>query len=263
MELDESRLPLDLHRVQAALEANGWSGPAPALRASTASTLEAIRTRSAAGALGLTTVVADATDTELGPFSGSRLPPGGALWLSTHTGPIDSDAGAGWATLLASLAVADALRDVARVPAEVAWPDSITITGAMCGGDAGSRHVGAVRTDVLESGLVVRMVIAVGISSLELPAGTSSVYAEGGSIDRTLILAALLPRLARRLTQWRTGDPRLRLDYRERCRTIGRLMVVPEGHGRVTGVDDRGDLIVDVDGESHSVRSRASAPIGG
>ena len=45
MELDESRLPLDRGRVQAALEANGWSGPAPALRASTASTLEAIRTR--------------------------------------------------------------------------------------------------------------------------------------------------------------------------------------------------------------------------
>jgi len=40
-------------------------------------------------------------------------------------------------------------------------------------------------------------------------------------------------------------------------------MVVPEGHGRVTGVADRGDLIVDVDGEPHSVRNRESAAIGG
>jgi biotin-(acetyl-CoA carboxylase) ligase len=263
MELDESRLPLDLRRVQAALEANGWTGPAPVLRVSVASTLDAIGAQSAAGAPGMTTVAADATDAELGPFSGSRLPPGGALWLSMQTGTIRPDDGPGWATLLASLAAADALRAVASVPAEVGWPDTITITGAMCGGDAGSRPLGAVHTDVLDSGLVVSMVIAVGISSHELPPGTSSVYAEGGSIDRTQILAALLPQLERRLTQWRTGDPQLRHDYRERCQTIGRLMVVPEGHGQVTGVDDMGDLIVDVDGRSHSARRRKSAAIGG
>jgi BirA family biotin operon repressor/biotin-[acetyl-CoA-carboxylase] ligase len=133
------------------------------------------------------------------------------------------------------------------------WPDGITVPGTKCGGDASSLQVGSVRTDLVDSGVVVSIVIAVGISSADLPVGTSSIFSEGGSIDRTQILPTLLLELARRVEQWRSGDPVLGADYRERCQTLGRLTDVAEGRGPASGIDDAGNLLVTVGGVPISI----------
>jgi BirA family biotin operon repressor/biotin-[acetyl-CoA-carboxylase] ligase len=200
----------------------------------------------------LSTAVVEPWDGEIGPFVGSDLPPGSALVVSV----LVTDAGGrdvGWLPLLGALAAADALRAASRVPAEVLWPDVITVPGTKCGGDAGSLQVGSVRAERADSGLVLTMVIAVGISASDLPAGTSSIYSEGGSIDRTTILATLLPELARRIEQWRSGDHALVADYRERCQSLGRLTTTPEGQGMASGIDDTGNLVVNVEGVPISI----------
>ena len=255
MDLDESRLPLDAARVGAALDAAGWPGPPPTLLGPVASTHAEAAAMLDAGAEALSSVVAECADApDLGPQSPGSLPAGAALWVSAVVPGIDPDAEPAWLVNLASLAVVDALRAVAKVPAEIVWPDGITVPGAACGGgSAGTRRTGAVRVDALPGGYVVSLVVNVGVGMLELPAGATALYADGGRIDRTEILGALLPALGRRVAAWRSGDPDARRAYLDRCQTLGRLVRVGDAEGRVVDVDGAGDLVVDVDGRTRAL----------
>jgi BirA family transcriptional regulator, biotin operon repressor / biotin---[acetyl-CoA-carboxylase] ligase len=262
MDLHESRLPLDAARVGAALDATGWSGPAPTLLGAVASTDAEAAALLAAGVEALSVVVAEAADApDLGAQSPGSLPAGAALWVSCVVPGIDPDAEPAWLVNLASLAVVEALRAVAKVPAEIGWPDGITVPGAACGGgSAGTRRSGAVRVDAHPGGYVVSLVVNVGVGMLELPPGATSLYADGGRIDRAEILGALLPALGRRVAAWRGGDPEARRAYLDRCQTLGRLVRVGGAEGRVAGVDDTGDLVVDVDGVARAL-ARADAEL--
>lgn len=261
MEIDESRRPLDAADVAAALDGAGWTGPSPVLLGRVGSTREHAIDLLASGSPAMTAVVAErCTDPGLGPTSPGSLPAGAALWVSLLVPGIDPDGEPAWLANLASLAVVDSLRAAARVPAEITWPDGITVPGAACGGgSAGVRRTGTVRVDALPAGYVVSLVVNVAVGLLELPSGATSVLSDGGVIDRTALLAALLPALARRTAAWRSGDASARADYRERCRTLGQLVDVGDARGRAVGVDERGDLVVDADGRAAVVaRSEAA-----
>jgi BirA family biotin operon repressor/biotin-[acetyl-CoA-carboxylase] ligase len=262
MELEESRRPLDPDRVGAALEAAAWPGPAPVLVGAVTSTRTEAAAMLASGADALTAIVAEqSADPDLGAQSPGSLPAGSALWLSVVVPGVDPDAEPAWLVNLASLAVVEALRTSSKVPAEIVWPDGITVPGAACGGgSAGTRRVGAVRVDALASGYVVNLVVNVALGMLELPSGATSLYADGGRIDRTGLLGALLPALGRRIAAWRSGDPAARRAYRDRCRTIGRLVRLDDAEGTVVGVDDHGDLVVET-GSSTCTIARAEADL--
>lgn len=262
MELDESRRPLDAERVGAALESAAWPGPEPVLLGAVTSTRAEAAALLAAGADQLTAVVAEqAAEPDLGAQSPGTLPAGSALWLSVVVPGVDPDAEPAWLVNLASLAVVEALRTSSKVPAEVVWPDGVTVPGAACGGgSAGTRRVGAVRVDALASGYVVSLVVNVGLGMLELPSGATSLYSDGGRIDRVEVLGALLPALARRIGAWRSGDPEARRAYRDRCQTLGRLVRIDEAEGRVVGVDEHGDLVVEVEAGTRTI-ARADADL--
>lgn len=253
-----SRLPLTEPAVRAALDAAGWPGPAPALvtTAPTADALAALLAESEPGGV----LVAEQVYAGLGPVP--HVPSGAALWVATVldvTG-VGTER-RGWLGPLVALAAVDALRDVARIPAETVWPDGLTVPGAMCGGDAGTRALGAVAvTPHSSTGIVATVGILVSVGMLELPQRTTSVYADGGVADRAAILAAYLPALDRRLAQWRAGDPALALAYRDRCQTLGRLVEVDGQEGRVRGIDEAGRLVVDLDGRLRTVGADDPAP---
>jgi len=253
MDLAESREPLDLPAVRTALDVDGWSWQSPVVVEDLTTVHDVLTRLSEPGSRDLSCVVLESWDGELSPFRGSDLPAGSALVVAVLVTELTDDAKTGWLPLVGALAAADALRNASRVPAEVLWPDVITVPGTKCGGDAGSLQVGSVRVDGVDAGLVLTLVIAVGISSTALPVGTSSIYSEGGSIDRSTILATLLPELARRVDQWRSGDPALGADYRERCQSLGRLTALPEGQGMASGIDAAGGLVVTVDGVPISI----------
>jgi BirA family transcriptional regulator, biotin operon repressor / biotin---[acetyl-CoA-carboxylase] ligase len=266
MDLDESRRPLDSARVNDALEAAGWDGPAPLLRSTVTSTGSEAAELLAHGAEALLAVVAESASDPLGivapadvrdgvPARPVAVPPAGsALLVSMIVPGVDPDAEPAWLVNLASLAVVEALRTAAKVPAEIGWPDAITVPGAACGGgSAGIRRAGRVSVDTHPTGYVVTVAVFVALGMLELPAGATSVYSDGGRIDRAEILGALLPALGRRIAAWRSGDPSARTAYRDRCQTLGRLVGVDDVEGRVTGIDDRGDLLVEVGAETRTL----------
>ncbi len=253
----DSRIPLDVAVVTSALQEAGWAGPDPILLGSVESTnLEAERLLREGAPEG-TCVVAEEQTAGRGRLDRTWVSPAGAgLWLSFIVRPEEVPAARWtWLPLMAGLAVRDAVRAACRVPVDLKWPNDLVVISAMCGGSGGTRKLGGVLSEAIDGAVILGIGVNVALTSLQLPTPQStSVYAEGGTIDRTSILAALLPQLTRRLVQWRADDPQLRADYRDACLTIGRIVEVDlpaRGalNGIVTGIDDDGHLLVD-DGES-------------
>ena len=255
MELDESRHPLDEARVDAALAASGWSGPRPILREALGSPAQEAADLLAHGSAAYSCVVAErVAEDGPGAQSPAALPDGSVLRIAVVVPGTEAAREVAWLTNLVSLAVVEALRAVAKVPAEIVWPDGITVPGAACGGgSAGTRRAGGVRVDTQPRGYVVSIALNVGVGMLELPPGATALYADGGRIDRAEILAALLPAIAARVQDWRDDSVSARRHYRDRCQSIGRLVEVDGVEGRVTGVDESGDLVLEVDGAAHSL----------
>jgi BirA family transcriptional regulator, biotin operon repressor / biotin---[acetyl-CoA-carboxylase] ligase len=82
--------------------------------------------------------------------------------------------------------------------------------------------------------------------------GAPAVAQAPAAVDREVLLVALVRALDARLGSLDDGEGLLR-SYRACCETIGREVAVelPDGatlHGRATGIDGDGHLIIDVDG---------------
>lgn len=150
-----------------------------------------------------------------------------------------------WLPLIGALAMADALRAVARVPAEVAWPDAVTLQAAACGGGtAGMRRTAVVAVD----GSDVRVTLALTTSMLDAELGWTSVLAEGGDTDADAVSVAFAAAFERRCAQLVDDPESLMADYRGACVTVGRRVDVDGAPGVITGIDADARLLVSVDG---------------
>lgn len=175
----------------------------------------------------------------------------------------------GWLPLLAGVALVDAVRRTAGLPAHVAvevkWPNDLLVGGAKCAG---------ILAETVPADPAPAVVLGIGLNVTlrddELPPrgtglpATSLLLAGATVTDRDLLLRELLRALAHWYARWRAtgGDARacgLREAYVERCATIGRevRVILPspgaELVGVATGIDDDGRVVVRVDGEERSV----------
>jgi BirA family biotin operon repressor/biotin-[acetyl-CoA-carboxylase] ligase len=146
--------------------------------------------------------------------------------------------------LLAGVAVAEAIRSVAEVPAVLKWPNDVLLSG---------RKVAGLLAERVEDTIVVGIGINVSVRADELAVPTAtSLLLEGGAADRESLAKETFRALGRRLAAWgdATGAPSAILPaYREICDTIGRDVVVelPGGrqmHAVAETVDDSGRLVV-------------------
>ncbi|MFE3446267.1 biotin--[acetyl-CoA-carboxylase] ligase [Nocardia sp. NPDC059180] len=154
----------------------------------------------------------------------------------------------GWLPLLTGVAVVDALRGTASVPATLKWPNDVLIEG---------RKVAGILAEVAASGADPAVVVGVGLNvsltedELPVPHATSLTLA-GGAIDRTTLVRSMLTEFARRLTAWSDAGwaaDGLAADYRERCATLGARVRadLPGGKsltGIATDVDAAGRLLI-------------------
>jgi BirA family biotin operon repressor/biotin-[acetyl-CoA-carboxylase] ligase len=174
-------------------------------------------------------------------------PPGTGLTFSVllRPGSVAPDR-YGWLPLLGGLALHDVVGRLARVPACLKWPNDLLLGAAQrkAAGILAEASSGPGGTAV-----VLGIGLNVGGARDDLPAGATSLAAEGVPVDRDELLVAVLRRLAEREAQWRaaTGDPdadRLRIDYRAACASLGaEVRVELPGGMAVTGMAE------DVDGE--------------
>ncbi|MER7005596.1 biotin--[acetyl-CoA-carboxylase] ligase [Dactylosporangium sp. NPDC000555] len=181
----------------------------------------------------------------------------------------------GWLPLLAGVALAEAVRRVARVDAYLKWPNDLLLPGARSGSPTQSQRAG-LGVDLKTAGILAEaagdgaVVIGIGLNVTlredELPRPDATSLALGGAAgtDRDPLLRALLRATAdwyARFTE-HGGDPEasgLREAYVFHCGTVGRRVRVelPGGEeleGLATGVDGDGRLqVADRLGAVHAV----------
>ncbi|MGZ4557484.1 MAG: biotin--[acetyl-CoA-carboxylase] ligase [Mycobacteriaceae bacterium] len=260
---DLERPPLDVAALRAALVAPAGDWASLDVVARTGSTNADLLVAARAGAADRSVLVAEQQDAGRGRHARTWTSPARAglsmsVLLRTTGVPLSV---LGWLPPLAGVAVADAVQRLAEVEVTLKWPNDVLIDGRKLGG-----ILAEVATTTPEPAVVVGLGLNVSLRAEELPVptATSLLLAEAACTDRDPLLRAVLRELAAREARWRSagGDPvrsGLVADYRARCSTLGRTVVVtlPEGralNGEAVDVDDMGRLVVrDAEGVQHSV----------
>jgi BirA family biotin operon repressor/biotin-[acetyl-CoA-carboxylase] ligase len=165
----------------------------------------------------------------------------------------------GWLPLLAGVALAEAVRRVARLDAYLKWPNDLLVQGdrktagilaeAVSGGAASGR---AMSGGAMADAVVVGIGLNTSLREHELPRpdATSLALAGAASFDRDPILRAVLRSIEEWYERWRAADgdadrSGLREAYLFHCGTIGRRVRVElPGDTALAGIAES----VDTDG---------------
>lgn len=172
-------------------------------------------------------------------------PPRAGILMSMLVAPTVPPAQLPLLPLLTAVAVVEAVRGVAELPARLKWPNDILVDG---------RKLAGVLLERTTSGAAI---VGIGMNVTtridELPVETAtSVQVAGGVSDRESLVKEILRAFERRYDAYVTahGAPESVLPaYRELCETLGRDVAVslPDGasvHGIATAVDDGGMLVI-------------------
>lgn len=184
-------------------------------------------------------------------------PPGSGIAMSILVHPFDvALARWTWMPLISGLAVAEALRRAAEVPADLKWPNDVMING---------RKVCGILAERVETPHGPACVIGIGVNvgltqeQLPVPTATSLKIEEAATLNRDTIVATILRAFALIYGQWQSSDDdaALAASYLSRCSTIGRQVRVVLGEDRTVegvaeAIDASGQLIVRTESGSRS-----------
>lgn len=159
----------------------------------------------------------------------------------------------GWLPMLAGVALADAIRELAPdLPIGLKWPNDLLI------GQARGKAAGILAEMTAVSGGGPGVVLGIGLNvsapSTDLPWGATSLSTHGVTAERAEVAVTMLRHLHDREAGWRAAEgdadaSGLRSDYRAWCATLGSQVRVerPSGDallGMAEDVDPRGRLLV-------------------
>ncbi|MBI2524830.1 MAG: biotin--[acetyl-CoA-carboxylase] ligase [Candidatus Rokubacteria bacterium] len=175
--------------------------------------------------------------------------PGESLLVSALLRPPIAPGLAPQLTLVAAVAVVDAVRAAAGVEARIRWPNDVTADGRKLGGilaEASSGPDGGLQHVLLGIGINVNQTafppeLAERATSLRLLTGARQ--------ERALLLARLLEALARRYEEYLTaGFEPVRGAWRAASATLGTRVVMPDGRsGMAEELDGDGALRLRLD----------------
>ena len=175
-------------------------------------------------------------------------PPGAGLTFSVLLRPQPPLAGWGWLSLLAGVALYEAVRDETGLDLGLKWPNDLLA--------ADGRKLAGILAQSADSAVVIGVGLNVDTTEAELPVPTATSLALAGAsgLDRTVLLAAILRRLDARYAQWSDcgGDAAacgLAETYRAACTTLGRTVQVRLASdevldGTAVDVDELGRLTI-------------------
>jgi BirA family biotin operon repressor/biotin-[acetyl-CoA-carboxylase] ligase len=218
-----------------------------------ASTNATLRELARAGTPGGTVVLAERQTAGRGRGHKTWFSPAGVnLYASILFRPPIGVAAAPCFTFIASLALADAIREL-EIPVALKWPNDVLV---------GGRKVAGVRAETTSRGDAVdHVVLGVGVNlnvtheALGTGLGemarfaTSLREALGRAVDRNAFAGRFLTRLEQRLGQYQQkGESAILAEWRKLDVLTGRRVTVREGptvfEGRVLGVNAEGQLQV-------------------
>jgi BirA family transcriptional regulator, biotin operon repressor / biotin---[acetyl-CoA-carboxylase] ligase len=249
--------PLDAAAVRAAVVRPGGLWRAIEVTDATGSTNADLLARAAAGDPEGAVLAAEQQSAGRGRMGRAWVaPPRGALTFSLLLRPLAVPrARHGWLPLLAGVAVASAVRDVAAVDARLKWPNDVLVGAAKLAGILAEATADAVVVGIgLNVSAAPRRLPPSGRTPAGALAATSLRAAGAATLDRDLLLAGILSGFERWYQAWRqaAGDPDrsgLREQYTRLSGTVGRRVRVELPGGRLlsglaTGLDADGRLLV-------------------
>lgn len=230
-----SRL-LESHRIGWRVRAYGSVG----------STNETARRLACEGAPEGTLVVAETQTAGRGRRGNVWQSPQGGLWFSFLLRPGIAAGRAGGISVLASIAVARAVREASGLAATIKWPNDVfTSKGKLAG---------AMATATADGGLVVGIGINVNLDENALPRlefyqATSLLLEAGRRFDRAALLALVLSEFEDRYFRYTGGEPDALIEeWRDLSVALGEEVVAvvagEEIRGTVFGLEGDGGLVL-------------------
>ena len=202
---------------------------------------------------------------------GWAAPPGSSLLMSvllrpTWLGTADAFA----LTMLAGVALCDAIEQATPLHAALKWPNDLLLPAQAPSGPELRKAAGILSEIELSDGSVAWVIIGIGVNVNWAPSGivdgrdlgevaTSVGAALGAPVERLALLRALLEQLDRRYTRLREGrSDELFTAWRARLATLGQAVTIQLSQGTLAGiaedVDPSGALRVrDSEGIVHTV----------
>jgi BirA family biotin operon repressor/biotin-[acetyl-CoA-carboxylase] ligase len=198
-------------------------------------------------------------------------PPGSSLLLSVLLRPAWLPPADSFAlTMLAGVALCEAVEQTAALPAALKWPNDLLLPAQTAAGPTLRKAAGILSEIDLADGQIAWVVIGIGVNVNWSPSGvvdgrdlaevaTSVGAAAGRPIDRLRLLQALLERLDARYEALRhAGRTDLFEFWRDRLVTLGQTVHIRLPQGELRGVaedvETSGALRVrDEDGVLHSI----------
>jgi BirA family biotin operon repressor/biotin-[acetyl-CoA-carboxylase] ligase len=197
-----------------------------------------------------TVVVAARQEDGKGRLDRKWLSPEGGLWFSVVLRPAINPAEASMVTLMAGVAVSEALREYG-VNTEIKWPNDILIGGKKVCGILTEMRTGNGKVDFVVLGIGIN----VNLDIEELPepvreSATSLKAETGRELDREVLLQNLLAGIGSTYEILRSGKKHEILEqWRKRSSTLGRSVRIETLKETVEGmaldVDDDGVLILE------------------
>jgi BirA family transcriptional regulator, biotin operon repressor / biotin---[acetyl-CoA-carboxylase] ligase len=261
MDRDELRSPLDEAALRGELVGAGLGWRQLDVVAQTGSTNADLLARAASGIdVDGAVLIAEHQTAGRGRHGrGWSASPRAQITMSVGVGVADIPAaGWGWLSLLAGVAVVDAvapLLAVAGVQAGLKWPNDV-----LAGPPDSMGKLAGILAEVARPVVVIGVGLNVTQAPEEVdgPGATSLLDLGVAAPDRQQLVGSLLRGLGARITAWRVtrgADLQLAADYQARSLTIGARVraQLPGGRevvGTATAIDDQGRLCLQADGET-------------
>jgi BirA family biotin operon repressor/biotin-[acetyl-CoA-carboxylase] ligase len=180
---------------------------------------------------------------------GWAAPPGSSLLMSILLRPwwlAPADAFA--LTMLAGVALCEAIEQVAPLRTALKWPNDLLLAPQAPGSTEPRKAAGVLSEIELANGSIAWVIIGIGVNVNWAPSGmvdgrdlrdvaTSLSAAVGAAVDRPALLRALLLRLDQRYAALRDGRrEELFTTWRARLATLGQPVTVRLPRGEVSGI---------------------------
>ena len=189
-------------------------------------------------------------------------PPGSGLYLSVILRPRLSPSQITQIPLVASVGVAEAIRQATSLRPEIKWPNDVTVNGKKLAGILSELSVQGERTNYVILGIGINVNTDIQLLPDKVrDAATSLAEETGGSVSRAKLLRCLLDELGVVYHEFITrGFASLRERWKLLSSTLGNLVRISNGaveiEGKAVDIDPDGALIVQ---QQNGSRARITA----